>query len=485
MFQTQLEKLQDGDRLYYLARTPGMNLRTQLEGNSFAEMIQRNTDNTNTLKADAFATADCKFQLGNVVSPAPAGFAIIGQGSVADDLTTPDCNENLLLLQQPDGTIQYRARNIVDPPGINGQAVYNGTDGADRVIGGNDNDTFWGGDGNDIIEGNGGDDVALGGEGNDIITDLDGADVPKGGPGQRLHRRRPGRRHPDGQRRVRTSSTAARTTTSRSPARATTSSSPVRVPTPCSATAAMTGSRVDPVRTSCRATTARRSSTTRPRSLPGNDIFVGQVGENDYDAEGGDDLMAQNAAIDRNAGAGGFDWAFHQYDTVGADDDMEINNNLVGVPIQVVVNRDRWQETEADSGSAFNDVIRGTEDVPERDRRRRLHRLRRARPRRRRPDRRAERARHHASRPRSRRSRPSRPPAAARSPGSPTATDPRGNVWAEGDILLGGAGSDSITGRGADDIIDGDRSLQVRISVRAGVDPATGTPAGPRSPAPT
>ena len=44
VFQTQLEKLQDGDRLYYLARTPGMNLRTQLEGNSFSEMIQRNTD---------------------------------------------------------------------------------------------------------------------------------------------------------------------------------------------------------------------------------------------------------------------------------------------------------------------------------------------------------------------------------------------------------------------------------------------------------
>ena len=38
--------------------------------------------------------------------------------------------------------------------------------------------------------------------------------------------------------------------------------------------------------------------------------------------------------------------------------------DLVGVPIQVVVNRDRWQETEGDSGSAFNDVIRGTDDVP-------------------------------------------------------------------------------------------------------------------------
>ena len=39
VFQNQMTSLQDGDRLYYLARTPGMNLRTQLEGNSFAEMI--------------------------------------------------------------------------------------------------------------------------------------------------------------------------------------------------------------------------------------------------------------------------------------------------------------------------------------------------------------------------------------------------------------------------------------------------------------
>ena len=42
-----------------------MNLRAQLEGNSFAELVMRNT-NAHTLKADPFATADCKFQLGNL-----------------------------------------------------------------------------------------------------------------------------------------------------------------------------------------------------------------------------------------------------------------------------------------------------------------------------------------------------------------------------------------------------------------------------------
>ena len=66
VFQSQLEKLQDGDRFYYLNRTPGMNLRSQLEGNSFSELIMRNTDGTSTLKADAFSTADCKFQLANL-----------------------------------------------------------------------------------------------------------------------------------------------------------------------------------------------------------------------------------------------------------------------------------------------------------------------------------------------------------------------------------------------------------------------------------
>src|SRR5262249_32609366 len=130
VFQNQLEKLQDGDRLYYLARTPGLNLRTQLEGNSFSEMIQRNTDGTNTLKADAFATADCKFQLANLHSPydpatdpAPVSgtlpapdtlAAITGTGSVNDDPTT-ECDENQLLIHLSTGAFQYRATNKIDP----------------------------------------------------------------------------------------------------------------------------------------------------------------------------------------------------------------------------------------------------------------------------------------------------------------------------------------------------------------------------------
>ena len=49
-----------------------------------------------------------------------------------------------------------------------------------------------------------------------------------------------------------------------------------------------------------------------------------------------------------------------------------------------------------------------------------------------------------------------------------------GNVWGAGNILLGGAGNDLIEGRGADDIIDGDRYVNVRLSVRTNAaDPAS------------
>src|SRR3954470_5603887 len=177
VFENQLTNLQNGDRFYYLGRTPGMNLRAQLEGNSFAEMMMRNTT-AHTLKADPFATADCKFQLGN--TPGIAG--PINGTNIVDDLTS-ECDEHELLIRMPDGQIRYRSRNSIDPPGINGQSVYNGTAGADKIFGGNDNDTFLGNEGNDIIDGGSGDDVPLGGDGNDIITDLSGFDVLKGGPG--------------------------------------------------------------------------------------------------------------------------------------------------------------------------------------------------------------------------------------------------------------------------------------------------------------
>src|SRR3954471_9884895 len=482
VFPNTRENLQDGDRLYYLARTPGMNLRTQLEGNSFAEMIERNTVGTNSLKADVFATADCKFNLANL-NGTPAGFTAQGS-TVTDDPTTTDCDESLVLLRLPDGTIKYRQINTVDPSGINAQSVYNGTDVVDPMAGGNDNDTFWGQDGNDVIEGSGGDDIALGGNGNDIITDLDGADVMKGGPGNDAIDTGVGDdlyMGGDGSDFINAGAN---------------DNEGFAGPgndfliAGLGADAPFGGEGDDWMEGGSGQDIMAGDEEAfffddAGQLKPGNDVFIGQVGENDYDAEGGDDIMSQNAAVDRNAGVGGFDWAIHQYDTAPANDDMMINIMLTGVPIQIVVNRDRWQETEADSGSRFDDILLGQTGVAGAPRfigaggggfngcgvldPAGLDRIRGLDP--------------------------LVPPLTGDVNAPQPDVDPAGTrhgltsinglsamgrcplsgpFWGEGDILLGGAGSDSITGRAGDDIIDGDQELRVRISVRTNpANPAT------------
>src|SRR6185436_4656086 len=46
VFENQMEKLQDGDRFYYLERTAGMNFNAELEANTFSKLIMANTDVT-------------------------------------------------------------------------------------------------------------------------------------------------------------------------------------------------------------------------------------------------------------------------------------------------------------------------------------------------------------------------------------------------------------------------------------------------------
>src|SRR4051794_1078069 len=326
IFENQLTDLQNGDRLYYLNRTPGMNLGSQLEGNTFAEIIQRNTEGTHSLKVDAFSTADCKFELAHL-DGTPEGFVAHGP-TVADDPTS-ECNENKLLQRRPDGTMAYRATNPVDPSGVNGQAVYNGTSGSDRVSGGTDNDTFWGGPGRDAIEGNAGNDVALAGEGDDVLTDSDGIDILEGGPGADALDGGPGLDNLLG------------------------GDGPDLINGGAGGNLSFGGPGVDFINAGSGTDTAQGDGgddwiqggagtdalvgdhgapffDDPGQVAPGNDVFVGQQGSNKYDAEGGDDIMSASGAVDEYAGLGGYDWATHQYDTVGADDDMDVNRTQVG-----------------------------------------------------------------------------------------------------------------------------------------------------------
>lgn len=441
VFENQMTDLQNGDRLYYLARTAGMNLRTQLEGNSFAELAMRNTD-AHSLKADVFATADCTFELAKLQ----------GTGSTVADDPASDCDESALLTRMSDGTLRYRTTNSVDPAGINGQSVYNGTSGTDRIHGGVDNDTFLGNDGNDVIEGDDGADVALGGDGDDIVTDSAGDDIPKGGPGDDAIDAGPGLD-------IIMGGTGKDFTNGGANANETFGGDGDDIIYAGQGTDTVFGDSGSDWIQGGDGQDLLCGDSCAPffddPNQPGHDILVGQNGEEDYDAEGGDDIMIADAGIERNAGAGGYDWITHERDTLPADADL--NRPIAGVTLPQNVLRDRYQETEAMSGGPFDDTLRGDSLVPvqiggggfigcdalDQDGIDRIAGLDPLLP------------------------TPTSPVAPVET-ASATGTCPlSGPVWGDGNIIVGGPGSDLLEGRGADDVIDGDLYLHVRLSVRS------------------
>ncbi len=449
VFELQLTQLQDNDRLYYLNRTPGMNLRAQLEGNSFAELVMRNTTAT-TLKADAFATADCKFEIGRITFPAAPGSFITGVGSVNDDPLS-ECNENRLLIQASSGQLRYRPVNSVNPSGINGQSVYNGTSGVDRIAGGNDNDTFLGNEGNDIIEGNGGSDVVLGGEGNDIVTDTGGDDVLKGGPGNDALDGGIGLDLLLGGDGVDFTVGGANTN--------------IHFDGPGNdfiiggqGADEVTGDSGDDWMEGGEQTDLLQGDSGSlffdDHNKPGNDIMIGQAGDDDYDMEGGDDIGVAGPGIEKNAGSAGWDWSIGLGDPQPQDADLLLP--LIALPAPLNGVRDRFNEVESLSGWKFNDILRGDDIIP------------------------SQRAGggfigcdalDQAGLDRISGLDPLVPVLTVDSlpiiASSVTHDCPLvGPVWGEGNILLGGGGNDLIEGRGANDIIDGDRYLNVRLSVR-------------------
>ena len=178
VFETQLEALQDGDRLYYLARTAGLNFLTELENNSFSKLVMLNTDVTH-LPDLIFSTPTWTLEvdptkqhtgLGADGRADPTGGTFIGDVEIVplvirDNPATAGPDTNYL---------QYTGEDHV---------VLGGTAGNDIIISSIGDDTLYGDAGNDRLDGGFGNDTILGGAGDDIITDLGGDDVIQGGDG--------------------------------------------------------------------------------------------------------------------------------------------------------------------------------------------------------------------------------------------------------------------------------------------------------------
>ncbi len=184
VFERQLEKLQDGDRFYYLQRLDGLNLKQQLEGNSFSELIRRNTDMGVSMGV-IFNTADFNFDSTDpLFSSLNTSQVDVGGGTFVFTLT-----DGMKVFFDP----LHQGKNITvnGGPGDDrwradvGDDTMYGNGGNDRLEGGEGNDTIVGGDGDDILDGGNGDDVLKGGPGNDALQTGPGfgADIAIGGDG--------------------------------------------------------------------------------------------------------------------------------------------------------------------------------------------------------------------------------------------------------------------------------------------------------------
>lgn len=143
IFASQMLALQNGDRLYYLARLGG-NLLAQVDQQTFADLVQRGSHATH-INGDTFGTADLYVELADTFA--------------TDRIKTPAEVAQVL------------------------HEVIGGTHAANIIDGGAGNDTIYGEGGDDVIRGGWGKDRLYGGDGNDNISDLEGDDLIRGGSG--------------------------------------------------------------------------------------------------------------------------------------------------------------------------------------------------------------------------------------------------------------------------------------------------------------
>ena len=405
VFETQLERLQDGDRLYYLTRTAGLNLLVQLEGNSFAELVMRNSSAQN-LPADVFSRPDFLFNLA----------ALGTSGPILDDPSTGAVESAMPdLTRMPNGTIRYSGPAHV---------IFAGTDDPlviDRIWSSEGDDTLRGNGGRDFMEGGAGNDQFVGGEGNDVLTDAFGDDVLKGGDGNDAISSGPGFDLNQG---------------GRGHDFIVGGSDPTETFGGAGNDLIFAGDSADTVfgddgddwiEGGGQADLLQGDNGApfqNDPNQPGHDVIIGDGGDDDYDAEGGDDIMVAGPGIERNEGMLGFDWVTHRGDPQPADDDMFFTGLR---PPALDAIRDRFDLVEGLSGWRFADVLRGDN----RDATAMVgHELDAA--------------------------------GIARIEGLGALLG-GATSFTGGNIILGGAGSDVLEGRGGNDVLDGDAWLDVKL----------------------
>ncbi len=421
VFEEQMEKLQDGDRFYYLERTQGLNFLSELENNSFAKLIMANTDATH-LPGDVFTAPGFTLE----VDPSQQ---FTGLGPDGRDDPEGVVIRNNPGTETPDPNyLQYTGEDHV---------VLGGTDGNDTIISSIGDDTLYGDGGNDRLEGGDGVDMILGGAGDDIITDLGGDDNLQGGDGNDAIHGGNGLNlilGGFGNDFIFTGEDA---------------SEAFGGPGNDFILGARNNEFVfgnegdDWIELGMSDGSAGENFDAFGRDeVVGHDVFIGNTISDRMDGEGGDDIMVGNGGrVDRYEGGSGFDWASFKDDQFGVTADLTLRAfDETPVPLSNATVLARFTSIQGLSGSAFGDVLRGDEDTA------------------------TEIAVSGAT------GSVLNQAGIDRIAGLDDVVGAGVTSFGAGNIILGGDGSDILEGRGGDDIIDGDAWLNVRVSVRQNAD---------------
>ena len=416
VFETQLQRLQDNDRFYYLSRLAGLHLLEQIEGDSFAKLAMRNTT-AKDLPALAFTRPDWTFDVAAQADPS----------AIVDDPATPWNETNLdgtsRLTRPADGSIRLTGGGSSE-----NHSVFAGTNGADSLAGAEGDDSLWGNDGADRLDGGAGSDHLDGGAGDDILTDGFGLDVLNGGPGNDALA---GGRGAD----ILLGGDGADVVTSGDDPSETFAGLGDDLAQGGAGGDAIAGNEGDDWLEGGGGADVIRGDNAGPFGTGprGRDVLVGDGGDDSLAGEEGMDVLSGGAGLDRFEGGLGFDWVTYVRDARGVSADLL--NTVLAVPNPLNL-ADRFLQDEALSGGAFNDVLRGDagrgpghelthDDLPAVSGLEALL---------------------------------SSTGTLAPGTGGAPAFDVTGN------ILLGGPGSDLLEGRGGNDLIDGDSWLNVRLT---------------------
>jgi hypothetical protein len=447
VFEAQMEALQNGDRFYYLTRTQGQNMLNELEQNAFAKMIMANTDLSDPgldgirgtsddvilrhIGADVFAKYDfvLEVMIENQGHPDPIGndpvLQAMGLNKVQrDDPMTAGVDTNYLRFTGGE------------------HVVLGGSSGNDTLISSDGDDAIWGDAGDDRIESGFGVDLVLGGAGNDVITDMgDEGDFLKGEDGDDVMTTAGGLdilMGGNGKDIISLGVDGAQVFGGAGDDFILGSSGSDFLMGNEGNDWIEGGGGFD-------TTAGDNSELFFNSAVVGHDVMFAGSDENDFDAESGDDIMVQGESVMRNEGMFGFDWAIFKGVLRDAYADMRIK--IFTTEAQDIL-RNRFDKTEALSGWDYNDTLIGDDRI----------------------------------------SQAADPDGIEVGAGAAenvffrdgldqagidrieglseiVSVAPGSDFWEEGNILLGGGGSDVMRGNGGDDILDGDRWLNVRIRI--------------------